>query len=265
MASFIMQNLSELQDRHYIRMARSHNYWVDFAANKLRSYEQRYGNNFCLVINRSDDSEDAYIIPAGIIRKIFREDNLDPDGQGWSARIEHGIMQHQHESISVSGYYNAVQQLISEYAINNEDITFEAVIKGESSDITPARLASLIRIFNEHYSSASPIRRLEISDRISRPGLITDYLKRFHNYTCQLCREVGFIQRSGVRYVEAHHIIEIHELLPGSFCSDNIVIVCANCHRKLHLSNVNFERIRDKRITVVINGDRYEFERNILS
>ena len=104
MASFLVTYHTALRDRHYIRNARSHNYWVDFARGKLLSFETRYGTDFCLVISRADEVDDAYVIPIGVIRQLFRDDALDPDGRGWSATIAQGVISHRGRQMAVSRY-----------------------------------------------------------------------------------------------------------------------------------------------------------------
>jgi hypothetical protein len=271
MTSFIKQNLRDLKSRHYIRKATSHNYWVDFASGKLLEYEAKYDRDFCLVVNHSETSNDAYVIPVSVARQLFRDDNLNPNGRGWSATIERGVLTHQGQHVSISAYYNSFDRLISREHSTGADSEPtpisepEPIVEVGSSELTLADLRKLISAFNEEYRTASPIRRFVLSERIGRPGLITDCLKPLRKYTCQICRQVGFKQRNDIPYVEAHHIVELHELVPGSLCSDNIVIVCATCHRKLHFANVHYEQINQEQIATIINGERFEFETNVIS
>ncbi len=85
------------------------------------------------------------------------------------------------------------------------------------------------------------------------------------NYKCVICEEKGFIQRNDIPYIEAHHIIELHKLMPGSYCSDNIIIVCSNCHKKLHYAKVTYSKINNSEVTVKINDCEYNFNRTIIS
>lgn len=121
-----------------------------------------------------------------------------------------------------------------------------------------------VHAFNQRYRDTSPFRRRAISEQVARPGGISDYIKQLRNFTCQICGSPGFRKRKGTLYAEAHHIIELHRLLPGSYCSDNIVIVCPTCHKKLHLASVSYG-FTGNQVTVLINGESFSFERNILS
>lgn len=49
---------------------------------------------------------------------------------------------------------------------------------------------------------------------------------------CECCGEVGFETEDGSKYLETHHIIEVSARGPDSI--DNLVAICANCHRKAH-------------------------------
>jgi 5-methylcytosine-specific restriction enzyme A len=110
-----------------------------------------------------------------------------------------------------------------------------------------------------------PQKRVIVSEEVARPNAITDYLKSLQRYTCQICKSAGFAQRNGSLYSEAHHIIELHDLIPGSYCSDNIVIVCPTCHKKLHYANTAYSCINERAVRVTINKTRMDFERNIVA
>ena len=60
-------------------------------------------------------------------------------------------------------------------------------------------------------------------------------------------------------------MIELHNLVPDSYCSDNIIVVCANCHRKFHYANISYINFTNDLISIQINGETFMFERNIIS
>jgi 5-methylcytosine-specific restriction endonuclease McrA len=264
MSSYIVDNLPELKDRHYIRTATSHNYWFDFAKNKLRIYQQQFGDSFCLIVNGSTNINNAYVMPFDEVKELFKETDLDPDGCGWSGTIINNVLRVRGRSISASAYYNAFDLLEEENV--SKDVSFEPVIlQGILDSIDLPDIAEVIRSFNEQYRNVSPQKRIVVSERIARPGTLTDYVKAFRNFTCQICHQVVFEQGNGTRYIEAHHIIELHNLLPNSYCSDNIVIVCPTCHKKLHYANVEYTYKIDGKVIVNINSETFEFERNVIS
>ena len=72
------------------------------------------------------------------------------------------------------------------------------------------------------------------SKRIRRDPAISLYAKRRANGVCQLCKQKGPFQGSDGRpYLETHHV---RWLSRGGLDSlDNIVALCPNCHRKMHV------------------------------
>jgi 5-methylcytosine-specific restriction endonuclease McrA len=230
MGNYIAENRDTLSERHYIRKASAENYWFDFYFNRLESYKERFGVNFCMVIFGSEEINDAYIMPYGQVAGLFTEDLLDA--------TEERLLKELREPEAVYGVEGSIDE---------------------------ASLKKHIRAFNKRYRDAVPRRKRAVSERVARPGAITDYLKQLHHYTCQLCGQKGFIQANGTRYVEAHHILELHKLIPGSYCSDNIVIVCPNCHARLHYATVSFSIINSEEVVVNINGIDFSFSRTLLS
>ncbi|MBL7491257.1 HNH endonuclease [Frankia sp. AgB1.9] len=53
---------------------------------------------------------------------------------------------------------------------------------------------------------------------------------------CQIC-SFDFEERYGERgrgYIECHHIVPLHEAGPGRTRLDDLILICANCHRMIH-------------------------------
>ena len=69
-----------------------------------------------------------------------------------------------------------------------------------------------------------------------RDAFVSEFAKRRANGRCQLCGEKApFNNREGTPYLECHHIEWISE--GGSDTIENIVALCPNCHRKMHVLN----------------------------
>ncbi|MGM0924044.1 MAG: HNH endonuclease [Bacillota bacterium] len=73
-----------------------------------------------------------------------------------------------------------------------------------------------------------------VSRHIDRGKSVTDALKQILGARCQICHWIGFIKKNGERYIEAHHLTQLSLNKKDSLCSDNIILVCPNCHRQLH-------------------------------
>jgi len=266
--SYINEHKDQLKENNYIQKARNEtHYWFNFSVGKLNNYKRKFQNNFCLIINGSDNFNDAYILPFSIVSNLFTEDFI-VDGHRWNGNIYNDQLRlvskgKSTRTLSIGAYYNAFDLLNQG---NSDDQYFEEnFIEIQNNDITHKELINLISLFNQKYNSISPEKKIIFSNRIDRPQIITDYLKNIHNYKCQICGLEGFKKIDSSRYVEAHHIIELHKLIPGSLCSDNIIVVCANCHRKLHYAKVYYEVLGSSKVIIKINDERKEIFRNIIS
>ncbi len=64
---------------------------------------------------------------------------------------------------------------------------------------------------------------------------IVKELRKLHYQKCQVCKTKHFAKKKGV-YSEVHHLIPWAHNHNDE--SDNLVVVCANCHRKFHYAKV---------------------------
>lgn len=109
----IETNLLLLRRRHYLRNATAPNRWFDFSSGKVESYVQRFGDNFCLIINGSHLTDDAYVIPFYAARQVFTSQALDTRGR-WVGTIDGSTLvlaAPSHTTLRVSPYHNAFQHL----------------------------------------------------------------------------------------------------------------------------------------------------------
>lgn len=65
---------------------------------------------------------------------------------------------------------------------------------------------------------------------------------------CALCgKDAPFLTKEGKPFLEIHHIIPLS--LGGSDSTDNVVALCPNCHRKMHILNLGEDVFRLKNIS----------------
>lgn len=84
-------------------------------------------------------------------------------------------------------------------------------------------------------------KRPTTSTTFERNAYISEYAKRRADGVCQLCGQAAPFQgKDGQPYLETHHIKWLSE--GGSDTIDNTVALCPNCHRKMHVLNIETDR-----------------------
>jgi 5-methylcytosine-specific restriction protein A len=74
-----------------------------------------------------------------------------------------------------------------------------------------------------------------------RDPYLKEMVKRIAEGKCQLCgKEAPFIDKNDEPYLEEHHVVRLAD--GGADSMENIVAVCPNCHRKMHV----LDRVQDK-------------------
>ena len=79
-----------------------------------------------------------------------------------------------------------------------------------------------------------------------RDPYLKQMVKRIADGKCQFCgKQAPFVDKQGEPYLEAHHVIRLAD--GGRDEIDNVVAVCPNCHRKVHVLN-------DEMDTIILEG-----------
>ena len=118
------------------------------------------------------------------------------------------------------------------------------VVRGsqETPPDTPA-ITDLKRDLDELLSRPQTPESLRQIQRVlktyERPSPITRYVKRTRGTTCQLCGELGFVKRNGMRYCEVHHLFHLSKNPPAKcLAPEYLLVLCATCHRRMHYADV---------------------------
>ena len=106
----------------------------------------------------------------------------------------------------------------------------ERVIHAQAMPIESLRAAAQLK------SSLKPTVIKEQATRYRRDPYVSQYAKSWANGICQLCKKnAPFSNNDGIPYLESHHIIPLSD--GGSDSIENVIALCPNCHRKMHIVN----------------------------
>lgn len=76
--------------------------------------------------------------------------------------------------------------------------------------------------------------RITTVKQYSRSIIVSEFARRMAKGICQLCGEnAPFLNKEGEPFLEVHHIKELAN--GGSDSLDNVIALCPNCHRKIHI------------------------------
>ena len=93
---------------------------------------------------------------------------------------------------------------------------------------------SLLEETAKQYESQHPHAREITVRQVYRNPYIKEYARRRANGICQLCGlKAPFCDLDGNPYLESHHIIWLSQ--GGQDALNNVVALCPNCHRKMHI------------------------------
>ena len=143
----------------------------------------------------------------------------------------------------------------------NGDETIKATCWAEGKDITstdsleelanpdPAQVVKLSTrelITRSQMSSAPHEPKVTQTTVYHRDEYLKEAVKRIADGKCQLCgKDAPFIDNNGEPYLEEHHVKRLAD--GGTDTIDNVVAICPNCHRKIHILN-------DPTDTIILEG-----------
>lgn len=101
----------------------------------------------------------------------------------------------------------------------------------------------------DNQSENVSVRSVQATSYIRDP-YVSEYAKRIANGKCQLCGEdAPFTDKYGKPYLETHHIEWLSK--GGADTIENTVALCPNCHRKMHVLDLEEDV---QRLTGVTNS-----------
>ena len=115
----------------------------------------------------------------------------------------------------------------------------EGLSEDEAADFAQGLdLSTLEQLARKRSGAARRTNRTEANStsQFQRDQFISEYAKRRADGKCQLCgKEAPFNNKKGQPYLESHHVIWLSD--GGEDSIDNVVALCPNCHRKMHVLN----------------------------
>ncbi|MGQ0659592.1 HNH endonuclease [Sphingosinicella sp.] len=100
-------------------------------------------------------------------------------------------------------------------------------------DLAQMDLAGL-RDRAEREARQEPPRTSSRGQSIARSPWISAYAKRTANGRCDLCGNDAPFRTAAGPFLECHHILRLAD--GGPDCIENVVALCPNCHRRMHLA-----------------------------
>lgn len=109
-----------------------------------------------------------------------------------------------------------------------------------ANQLSPEKLA-------QHVANSQPKKSQKTESVVYyRSPYIKEMVKQFADGKCQMCGEdAPFYDASQKPYLEEHHVQRLAD--GGKDSMDNVVAICPNCHRKIHVLN-------DEVDTIVLEG-----------
>ncbi|AJW71043.1 HNH endonuclease [Nitrosopumilus adriaticus] len=102
--------------------------------------------------------------------------------------------------------------------------------KKESKEQIKKNIANMDKLTTKRGSKTRTITVRTKTEHVRYRGIVLE-LRKLFDEKCQICKIPHFEKKSG-KYAEVHHIIPWAKSHDDS--SKNLIVICANCHRKMH-------------------------------
>lgn len=113
-----------------------------------------------------------------------------------------------------------------------QESTFD---QDEWQERTDALLLGSPENLNGAHGSVAPETKEVTSRQFKRDPTVAAYIHHIANGTCESCRQKApFVKANGLPFLEIHHVVPLSQGGADKEC--NVVAVCPNCHRALHLA-----------------------------
>lgn len=195
--------------------------------------------------------ENRYYYGCGVIGRIYSATNTTyyadiVDGQHFNLKVP--IRRPQGDWFESLDYQEVRKKAFPPWRRSIRSLSeaaFSAILSAANVDISSVRVSSQIEIYsnaidtlrklNVLYAGLIPsMRAKKIANHLDRGDSIVKALKQLLGSRCQICGWEGFRKQDDSEFIEAHHLVQISERHADSLCTENIILVCPNCHREIH-------------------------------
>jgi 5-methylcytosine-specific restriction endonuclease McrA len=245
MTNVIVLHLDPIKQRHYVQKATTSDHWVAFYKSRLDEYLARYGEDFNLIIYGDENVQDDYIsIPYSKLKDFLTDEHINERNQRWVFSIDGDLLRiHRNiRRLDIREYranaidipelyqYNPISRLSQQR--RDKEIAYQ----NEATEINQAELENKIRSLDRQARYREGTIRY-----YQRRAIVVEYAKRRAEGRCQLCGSPApFSSDDGRAYLEAHHIQWLSS--GGLDIPENTSALCPNCHRKMHVLNLETDR-----------------------
>ncbi|MBI4722465.1 MAG: HNH endonuclease [Candidatus Stahlbacteria bacterium] len=154
--------------------------------------------------------------------------------------------------------------IYDEYYIKGQDILtdnqflrrkIDKAVSTYKEILETEELEDIDEFLKDKSKALEPQKREIVVKEILRDAKKSKRLKAYYDSKCQICNKEGFIKKNEKKYSESHHLVFLGEA--GSNDYSNIIIVCPDCHRKLHYAKVQICPLVGSQRKIWINDEEY--------
>jgi hypothetical protein len=217
--------------------------WYKNATVYHKSYKERPRNKLAIKEENISylcevDSKNAYLLPES--ERTFSVPYAPAHGKGFPGMSNVWYPNHASENEDVTDFLNNLRNYI-----NNSSTPAIA-------EIVEMSVEKLLG-YAEKFDDLEPRKTKMLATVYDRNPIIVALAKKMAHGKCQLCKcDAPFENNYGEPYLEVHHIEWLSQ--GGSDIPKNVVALCPNCHRKMHILNLESDVKRLKQI-----ADSYNF------
>ncbi len=138
---------------------------------------------------------------------------------------------------------------------------------GENTSLleTGENALDILHALNKRYGNLPPKERAKkVQNHLDRGSAVTKALKSLLGAKCQICGWIGFKKKNGEDFIEAHHIVQLSERKEGSLCTENIILLCPNCHREIHYGKDFFFSQDSENISIRLSTKKITIKKNTM-